>query len=117
MSTPDFDRMSKEEILAWFRTTDDLSPVLADMTPATEPTGPPAAEPMLLASIRLPVAMVEQLDNLAGLDGRRRSDVIRAALSAYISDRLSPVGREDAEHALDVLRRLVDRTPPHSDAA
>jgi predicted DNA-binding protein len=109
--------MSKEEILAWFRTTDDLSPVLADMTPATEPTGPPPAEPMLLASIRLPVAMVEQLDDLASLEGRRRSDVIRTALSAYIRDRLSPVEREDAERALDVLRRIVARTPPRSDAA
>jgi metal-responsive CopG/Arc/MetJ family transcriptional regulator len=91
--------------------------MLAGMKPATEPTGPPPAEPMLLASIRLPYAMVEQLDNLTSLEGCRRSDVIRAALSAYIAERMCPVGPDEAERALDVLRKLVARTRPQADAA
>jgi Arc/MetJ-type ribon-helix-helix transcriptional regulator len=119
MSAPDFEHMTKDEILAWFDKAGDLSPLLSSMTPATEPVARAASEtPMLLASIRLPVAMVEQLDSLADLQGERRSDVIRAALAAYIADRISPVGRDEAERALDVLRRVVaDRTGPRTEAA
>jgi metal-responsive CopG/Arc/MetJ family transcriptional regulator len=62
--------------------------------------------------------MVEQLDSLADLQGERRSDVIRAALAEYVVARTSPVGRDEAEHALDVLRRVVaDRTDPRTRAA
>ncbi|HET8659034.1 MAG TPA: ribbon-helix-helix domain-containing protein [Micromonosporaceae bacterium] len=108
MNGPDFEQMTKDEVVAWFRSTNDLSPVLASMVPATEPVGrPPVEVPMLLASIRLPVALVEQLDSLAKLQGVRRSDVIRDALAAYVAERTSPVGRDEAEHALDVIRRIV----------
>ena len=62
---------------------------------------------MMLASIRLPVVLVEQLDHLAASQGVRRSDVIRDALSAYVVERTAPVGRDEAEHALDILRRVV----------
>jgi len=62
---------------------------------------------MALVSIRIPVAMVDELDNLADLQGVRRSEVIRTALSAYIRERTSPVGRDEAEQALDILRKLV----------
>ena len=62
---------------------------------------------MMLASIRLPVVLVEQLDHLAVSQGVRRSDVIRDALSAYVVEKTAPVGRDEAEHALDVLRRVV----------
>lgn len=119
MSSPDFERMTKDEVIAWFDAADDISPVLKSMVPATEPVIRPANDmPMMLASIRLPVAMVEQLDSLADLDGVRRSDVIREALAAYLAERTSPVGRDEAERALDVLRRIVaDRTAPHAEAA
>ena len=50
---------------------------------------------------------MDQLDNLADLTGVRRSDIIRDALAAYVVEKTSPVGRDEAEHALDVLRRLV----------
>jgi metal-responsive CopG/Arc/MetJ family transcriptional regulator len=83
------------------------------MTPASEPIASSTAEtPMVLASIRLPVAVIEQLDILADLDGTRRSDVIRRALMAYVAQRTSPVARDEAEHALDVLRRVVINRVP-----
>ena len=108
MNGPDFEQMTKDEVIAWFKTTENLSPVLATMTPATEPAHRPVPEvPMMLASIRLPVILVEQLDSLADLLGIRRSDVIRDALAAYVVEKTSPVGRDEAEHALDVLRRIV----------
>jgi predicted DNA-binding protein len=111
VSKPDFECMTKDEVIAWFRTS-DLSPVLAGMTPATEPVRRPARDAsMVLASIRLPVVLVEQLDHLASSQGVRRSDVIRDALSVYVDEKSAPVGRDEAEYALDVLRRVVaDRT-------
>src|SRR5262245_26168839 len=109
--------MTKEEIVAWFTTTNDLSPILASMHPAVEPPSRSAPEiPMVLASIRLPVVLIEQLDYLAETQGVRRSDVIRDALASYVADQTSPIGRDEAEHALDVLRRVVaDRK--HNQAA
>src|SRR5262245_42585431 len=111
--------MTKDEIVAWFDASDDISPMLASMAPASEPvTSPTPGIPMMLASIRLPVAMVEQLDSIADIDGQRRSDIIRAALAAYIFERTSAVGRDEAERALDVLRKVVaSRTTPPTKAA
>ncbi|GAB3811487.1 ribbon-helix-helix protein, CopG family [Micromonospora zhanjiangensis] len=119
MSTPDFEQMTKDEIIAWFRTTENLSPALAGMEPAVEPAPRATPEaPMMLASIRLPVALVEQLDELAERQGTRRSDVVREALLGYVAARTGPVGQDEAEHALDVLRRLVaGRTDGHAEAA
>ncbi|WP_173160922.1 ribbon-helix-helix protein, CopG family [Phytohabitans suffuscus] len=100
--------MSRDDVLAWFDRADDISPVIATMDAAPEPVRRAAGDgPMMLASIRLPVATVEQLDALAELDGVRRSDIVREALAAYLRDRTSPVGRDEAERALDVLRRVV----------
>ncbi|MEV1290366.1 ribbon-helix-helix protein, CopG family [Micromonospora sp. NPDC049679] len=119
MTTPNFDAMTKDEVIAWFNTTDNLGPAVASMSPATEPAPRPAPDvPMMLASIRLPVVLVEQLDSLADLQGVRRSDVIREALAAYVGERTAPVARDEAEHALDVLRRLVaNRGDDHAVAA
>jgi predicted DNA-binding protein len=119
VSKPNFEEMTKDEIIAWFKTTTNLSPILSSMTPATEPASRPAPEvPMILASIRLPVVLVEQLDSLADLQGMRRSDVIRDALTAYVVEKTSPVGRDEAEHALDILRRIVaSHVDPHDQAA
>ncbi|HEX6498767.1 MAG TPA: ribbon-helix-helix protein, CopG family [Micromonosporaceae bacterium] len=108
MNAPDFEKMTKDEVVEWFRTTQNLSPMLSSMTPATEPaTRPATGVPMMLASIRLPVVLVEQVDRLAEAEGVRRSDVIREALAAYVAEKTAPVGRDEAEHALDVLRRVV----------
>ena len=62
---------------------------------------------MMLASIRLPVSLVERLDGLAESQGVRRSDIIRAALAAYVEEQTSPVEADEAVRALDVLRRVV----------
>lgn len=108
MSQPDFEHMTKDEVVAWFRTANDLSPMLAEMRPATEPAPRPGPDvSMMLASIRLPVVIVEQLDHMASVRGVRRSDVIREALAGYIADKTAPVGRDEAERALEVLRRVV----------
>jgi metal-responsive CopG/Arc/MetJ family transcriptional regulator len=58
------------------------------------------------------------LDSLADLQGVRRSDVIRDALTAYVVEKTSPVGRDEAEHALDILRRIVaNHVDPHDQTA
>jgi predicted transcriptional regulator len=106
VTEPNFDHMTKDEIITWFQNTDSLAPVIKSMT-AAPPSGPAPEAPMMLMSIRLPVTLVEQLDRLAEQSGNRRSDVIRDALTGYVADRTEPVGRDEAEHALDVLRRLV----------
>ncbi|MDG4764608.1 ribbon-helix-helix domain-containing protein [Solwaraspora sp. WMMD406] len=105
MSEPDFDRMTKDEVITWFQITDSLAPVIRSMNPAPA-TGPAPEAPMMLVSIRLPVALVEQLDRIAE-STTRRSDVIRDALTGYVAARTAPVGRHEAEQALDVLRRIV----------
>ncbi|WJK43174.1 ribbon-helix-helix domain-containing protein [Solwaraspora sp. WMMA2056] len=118
MSEPDFDRMTKDEVIAWFQNTDSLAPVIRSVTPAPA-TGPAPEAPMMLVSIRLPVALVEQLDRLAEESTARRSDVIREALTGYVAGRTAPVGRHEAEQALDVLRRIVTAhtNEGHADAA
>src|SRR5687768_8203312 len=103
VTEPNLDRMSKDEAIAWFDTTESLAPAIRSMTPSTDPTGPPPDVPMMIASIRLPVPLVEQLDELAAHDGLRRSDIIREALNRYVARRAAPVDRDEAEHALDVL--------------
>ncbi|WBB73636.1 ribbon-helix-helix domain-containing protein [Micromonospora sp. WMMD1128] len=107
MTEPDFDRMTKDEVVAWFRTTDSLAPVIRSMTEAPASPTAPGAAPMMLVSIRLPVPLVDQLDRLADQTEARRSDIIRDALTRYITARTAPVSQDEAEHALDVLRRIV----------
>ncbi|WP_328340956.1 ribbon-helix-helix domain-containing protein [Micromonospora sp. NBC_00421] len=106
MTEPDFDRMTKDEVVAWFQHTDSLAPVIRSMT-ATPASGVAPETPMVLVSTRLPVELVKQLDRLAEQTASRRSDVIRDALSGYVTVRTAPVSHDEAEHALDVLRRVV----------
>jgi hypothetical protein len=61
--------------------------------------------------------LVTQLDSIAAEDGSRRSDVIREALTRYVAARLAPVARDEAEHALDLLRRVVALRAGTADAA
>lgn len=118
MNEPDFDSMSKDEVIAWFRTTDSLAPVIRTMMPSGGAAADPVPEiPMMLASIRLPVPVVEEIDRIASDDGVRRSDVIREALGRYIMTRRSPVSPDEAQHALDVLRRVVTRRDWGAEAA
>ena len=119
MTEPNFNRMtSKDEVIAWFQNTDSLAPVIGSMTAA--PTSGVAPEsPMMLVSTRLPVALVEQLDRLAEQTAVRRSDVVRDALAGYVTARTAPISRDEAERALDVLRRIVTarNNEGHADAA
>lgn len=110
MTEPNLDRMSKDEAIAWFTGTGSLAPAIRSMAPATDPSGPPPEVPMMMASIRLPVGLAEQLDALASRTGVRRSDVMREALTRFVAEQTAPVPRDEAEHALDVLRRLVAKT-------
>ncbi|MER7282041.1 ribbon-helix-helix protein, CopG family [Dactylosporangium sp. NPDC000244] len=108
MSGPDFERMSKDEVVAWFNTSEDVSPLLSAVTPVSDEVASPAVDgPMALISIRLPVAMVDELESLADIERTRRSDIIRDALASYIKERTAPVGPDDAQQALEVLRKVV----------
>jgi|RhiMetdeSRZDD1v2_1073273.scaffolds.fasta_scaffold233461_3 predicted transcriptional regulator len=119
MKEPDFAGMTKDEIVAWFRSAESLAPVMEAMRPSTDPApGTPPDAPMMLVSIRVPVSLMGELDDLGRLHGIRRSEVIREALTEYVHERKRPVDRDDAEHALDVLRRVVaTHREGHTDAA
>jgi hypothetical protein len=96
MVEPDFDR-----------STNDLSPMVAPTRPASEPVTRPAPEvSMMLASIRLPVVLVEQIDHLAARQGVRRSDVIREALTTYVLDQGALVAPETSNAAFGGDRAL-----------
>jgi predicted transcriptional regulator len=100
--------MSKDEVVAWFDASDDVSPLLSAVAPVSEGVTSPAADgPMAMISIRLPVSMVDELDSLADVQHVRRSDVIREALASYVRERTAPVGPDDAQQALEVLRKVV----------
>lgn len=118
MTEPDFEQMTKDEVIAWFHHTDSLAPVIRSMTKAST-TGTAPETPMMLVSIRLPVTLVEHLDHLAEQSATRRSEVIRDALTGYVTAHTTPVSHDEAEHALDVLRRIVTAhtTQGHADAA
>ena len=64
---------------------------------------------MGLYSFRLPDELVETLDALADRDGKRRADVVRDALTEYVAARTAPVSPDEAVHALDVLRKIVEK--------
>jgi predicted DNA-binding protein len=114
---PDFDRMTKDEILDWCESTDDVTPLFAGMQPATEEIRRPPGPPMLLASIRLPVEMVDRIDEYAQNDGVTLSDFVRDAIAAYIADRAKDVSRDEAEQALAVISRIVHERTGRADAA
>jgi hypothetical protein len=45
---------------------------------------------------------------LAERDRKRRADLVRDALAEYVAARTAPVERDEAHHALEVLRKLVE---------
>jgi predicted DNA-binding protein len=107
--------MSKDEVIAWFSEApdDDLSHVIrnarrvdeSDVAGAAEPTD--VSIPLMLTSIRLPVELVRQLDEVASAEGITRSEAIRSAVAAFVRERRGGVTPAEAERALDVLRRVV----------
>jgi predicted transcriptional regulator len=64
---------------------------------------------MMLYSFRLPDELVRQIDELAERDRKRRADVIREALTRYVAEQTAPVDRDEAERALETLRRFLQR--------
>jgi predicted DNA-binding protein len=117
VTLPDFDRMTKDEILEWFDNTPDLSPLIRTMKPATEEIRRPPGPSMMLASVRLPLEMVDRIDEYAQSDGVTRSDLVRDAIAAYIADRAKDVSRDEAEQALAVISRIVHERAGRADAA
>ena len=113
MSAPDFSGMGRDEIVAWFSNAPDseLAEVIRTAQPAEAATAVgPAADtsiPLLLTSIRLPVELVQGLDEVAAAEGINRSEAIRWAVTDFLRDRRGAVTPAEAERALDVLRRLV----------
>ena len=91
MSLPDFDQMTKEEIIEWFDTTEDHSALLATMVPSTEPVEPlgPDGIPFLL-SVRVPLPLIEKVEAIADARGVSRSEIIREALAAYVAEKTTP---------------------------
>ena len=62
---------------------------------------------MGLYSFRLPDELIETIDGLAERGHRRRADLVRDALAEYVAARTAPVERDEALHALEVLRKIV----------
>ena len=63
---------------------------------------------MRLYTFRLPPELIERIDDLADRDRKRRADLVRDALTRYVEQRTAPVPQSEAEHALEVLRRVVE---------
>jgi predicted transcriptional regulator len=107
VSLPDFSRMTKDEVVEWID-THDISPLIATMEPSTAPVEPPGPDgyPLLL-SVRVPLRLIEKVEAIAEAQGVSRSEIIREALAAYVAEKKAPVSQDEAEHALEVLRRVV----------
>jgi predicted transcriptional regulator len=113
VSAPDFEKMSKAEIVTWFSTAPESS-VVEVLRAAHEVDDPPAATrpddgsiPLMLTSIRLPVELVRSLDAVAAVEGVNRSEAIRLAIAEFVRQRTGEVSPSEAERALDVIRRVV----------
>lgn len=73
MHGPDFDRMSKDEVIAW------IDPPLDPGFEMVVRTGS-----MAPVSVWLPAPMVDALDRVADARRAPRADVVRQALTAYL---------------------------------
>jgi predicted transcriptional regulator len=120
----DFAEMSRDDAVAWFNQASDkeLAEVVrtaqrADREGSLQPIGEVPIS-LMLTSIRLPVDLVQVLDEVAAAEGLNRSEAIRTAVGAYVRERRGGVSPSEAERALDVLRRVVgEHTNAHRPAA
>jgi metal-responsive CopG/Arc/MetJ family transcriptional regulator len=72
----------------------------------------------MLTSIRLPVDLIRSLDAVAAAEGLNRSEAIRLAVTDFVKRRTDEVTPSEAEHALEVLRRVVgERVSNRGEAA
>jgi hypothetical protein len=78
--------MSRDQLVAHFDNGGDISELLRGAAPGPSlgPTPSPEDIPMIVTGVRLPSAMVERLDALAGNDKGGRSGVIRRAIDEYL---------------------------------
>jgi hypothetical protein len=104
--TPDFERMSRDEIANWLLEADGITPWREWAKPSS-PSGTfvqvdRAGEPVeRVVTVKMPSDMVARLDSAAGRDRAGRSGIIRAAVEeclerheggAHVAVLRSPVG-------------------------
>lgn len=76
--------MSRDELVAYFDGGGDISELLRDAVPGPALGPAPQEIPMIVTGVRLPSAIVERLDALAGNDKGGRSGLIRRAIDEYL---------------------------------
>jgi hypothetical protein len=99
MHGSDFDRMSKDEVIAWLDPPVGVGLPLSvwELDPESRRT---SEVPMTPVNVCLPVPMLRELDRVAGVRNAQRADVIRQALSSHLAQRAdAPTGTEGAHHS------------------
>ena len=93
LSRAELERLSPDQLIAYIETGGDWT----DGAGSHPPKGPRPADlpsvsdlPMQVTSIRLPVAMIEELDKRAGRDRDGRSGIVRDAVADWLANH--PVG-------------------------
>ena len=76
--------MSRDELVAYFDGGGDISALLRDAVTGPDLGRAPAEIPMIVTGVRLPSAVVQRLDALAGNDKGGRSGLIRRAIDEFL---------------------------------
>jgi hypothetical protein len=78
--------MTRDELVAYFDNGGDISDLLRDAQLGPDLGAAPAPEtvPMIVTGVRLPFAVVQRLDELAGNDKGGRSGLIRLAIDEFL---------------------------------
>lgn len=106
----EFEKPGNAEAAAWLDGT-DLRSIMDGDDEAPEVKPPDTRTAMQLVNVRLPVDVVEAIGALAAeRGGQSRSEIIRVALTQYLERETGPVPQAEAEHALDIIRRIVHRS-------
>lgn len=88
MTEPNFDAMTKEQVIEWLADADDMRPWVEWAKPTSFPGTfvqvDENNQPMLkVVTVKMPVDMVTRLDSAAGRDREGRSGVIRQAVEEW----------------------------------
>jgi hypothetical protein len=76
--------MSRDELVAYFDGGGDISELLRDAVRGPDLGAAPVEIPMIVTGVRLPSAVVERLDALAGNEKGGRSGLIRRAIDEFL---------------------------------
>lgn len=88
MTTPEFESMSEEEAAAWLLNNDTTGLMRQGARPTTRwAQADVDGEPMQSTAFRMPVVMLEELDQLAGRDREGRSGLVRQAVREFLDRR------------------------------